>query len=335
MATDAVVQRRIAELERSEWVGSVAFRGGLPKFPSRTSLPTASAAYAYRTVIVQGTPDQFYACTRNVAGAWHWAPLAVQQKGTTGAPTHSAQEGTLLWNSADNVLYANNDGSTAWTAIFGAGAAHTHASASTGGQLDWDNIWTDAVHTHDSAAEGGTVAHSATTGQTANDHHAQAHGHADHTNRTRTFPISLGSFRASAGTPTFGGTTGGTTSAWHMAFNDGIDGGFTVPSDYVSGGDLTIFYRMASATSGVVALRGNLDTVAEGASIESGGTNVTLNDTVQDTANKLNVGAIAVFALTLTAGHWCRVRLDRTGAGDTAAGNMEVIAIMFTYTADS
>jgi len=34
---------------------------------------------------------------------------------------------------------------------------HSHASDSQGGQLDWDNIWSDAVHSHESAAEGGLI----------------------------------------------------------------------------------------------------------------------------------------------------------------------------------
>lgn len=37
-------------------------------------------------------------------------------------------------------------------------AVHTHANAAQGGQLDWDNIWTDAVHSHASNAEGGKLA---------------------------------------------------------------------------------------------------------------------------------------------------------------------------------
>lgn len=34
---------------------------------------------------------------------------------------------------------------------------HAHAAAGSGGQLDWDDIWSDAVHTHQSDAEGGDV----------------------------------------------------------------------------------------------------------------------------------------------------------------------------------
>src|SRR3990170_669959 len=47
-----------------------------------------------------------------------------QIKTTTGAPTHTASEGTFCWNSVDNKLYVNNDGATAWTEI-GAGGGGT------------------------------------------------------------------------------------------------------------------------------------------------------------------------------------------------------------------
>lgn len=77
MADADLTARRIAELERSEWVGSPAFRGGLPKAPSRTALPTASAALAYRLIAVQGTPDEYYICLRNAAGTWAWTQLSV------------------------------------------------------------------------------------------------------------------------------------------------------------------------------------------------------------------------------------------------------------------
>ena len=46
-----------------------------------------------------------------------------------------------------------NDG----TISIGAMQSHTHADAAHGGQLDWDDVWSDAVHNHDSNAEGGTL----------------------------------------------------------------------------------------------------------------------------------------------------------------------------------
>ena len=34
-----------------------------------------------------------------------------------GAPTHTALEGTLYWDSTNNKLYVNNDGTTNWTVL--------------------------------------------------------------------------------------------------------------------------------------------------------------------------------------------------------------------------
>jgi len=50
---------------------------------------------------------------------------------------------------------------------------HTHGTNSEGGQLDWDNVWSDAVHSHASNAEGGSLAHSALLGLTTGDDHTQ------------------------------------------------------------------------------------------------------------------------------------------------------------------
>ena len=41
---------------------------------------------------------------------------------------------------------------------FGAPPVHTHANDARGGQIDWDQVWSDAVHSHQSNAEGGTLA---------------------------------------------------------------------------------------------------------------------------------------------------------------------------------
>src|SRR3972149_2403497 len=54
--------------------------------------------------------------------------IVAQVRTTTGPPTHSASEGTFCWNSVDNVLYVNNNGSTGWTEI-GAGGVHAASHA--------------------------------------------------------------------------------------------------------------------------------------------------------------------------------------------------------------
>lgn len=76
-------------------------------------------------------------------------------------PTNTEEEGVF-----GIALTANTAGSTGTVQAFlvghswdGAGAGggtaiHTHAGAGQGGQLDWDNIWSDAVHSHANAGEG-------------------------------------------------------------------------------------------------------------------------------------------------------------------------------------
>lgn len=50
--------------------------------------------------------------------------IVAQVKNSTGAPTHSATEGTICWNSTDDTFWVNNNGTTGWTQI-GAGAAES------------------------------------------------------------------------------------------------------------------------------------------------------------------------------------------------------------------
>jgi len=45
------------------------------------------------------------------------AQEAVQMNIGSGAPSHAAAEGTLYWDTSANALYANNNGSTGWTAV--------------------------------------------------------------------------------------------------------------------------------------------------------------------------------------------------------------------------
>ena len=55
---------------------------------------------------------------------------------------------------------------------------HTHGGNGVGGQLDWDDVWSDAVHSHASAAEGGQVGHGDLSGVTSGQHHSLLHTHA-------------------------------------------------------------------------------------------------------------------------------------------------------------
>lgn len=51
--------------------------------------------------------------------------VVAQVKTATGAPTHSATEGTICWNSTDDKFYVNNNGSTGWTEIGAGGGTPT------------------------------------------------------------------------------------------------------------------------------------------------------------------------------------------------------------------
>jgi len=86
--------------------------------------------------------------------------LVGQRKNTPGAPTHSASVGTSCWVEPDDDVYINNDGSTGWTKQAKYSALHAQA------------------HT---LASHSTKPHSALTGVTADQHHAETHGKAKHT----------------------------------------------------------------------------------------------------------------------------------------------------------
>lgn len=55
---------------------------------------------------------------------------------------------------------AGDGGQLDWDDVW-TDAVHTHANAAEGGQLDWDNVWADAIHLHTNAAEGGQLDHGA------------------------------------------------------------------------------------------------------------------------------------------------------------------------------
>jgi hypothetical protein len=66
------VRRLLRELHRDDWVGAPLLRGNLPTIPQVEILPTPSANYAYKPVILKGTPDLMYVCLRDSGGSWGW-----------------------------------------------------------------------------------------------------------------------------------------------------------------------------------------------------------------------------------------------------------------------
>jgi len=75
----ATIEQLLAAVMRDRWAGGVFLRGELPRFPSRDTLPTASADYRGRAALVMGgagVADTIYACLKDAAGAYAWKVVA-------------------------------------------------------------------------------------------------------------------------------------------------------------------------------------------------------------------------------------------------------------------
>ena len=73
-----IVGKHISDTERDRFSGAV-LKGGLPEMPVRDTLPTASADFAYRSVVLRDTPDVQYQCMRLADGTWAWCEVAGSQ----------------------------------------------------------------------------------------------------------------------------------------------------------------------------------------------------------------------------------------------------------------
>lgn len=92
------------DVRRNAWAGSNILRGELPKVPIVTALPTASAEYRHRVVIVAGATtvaDVPYACIKNDADTYEWMSL--------GGATSQA---TRVYATADETVNSGGTGST-------------------------------------------------------------------------------------------------------------------------------------------------------------------------------------------------------------------------------
>ena len=75
----------------------------------------------------------------------------------------------------DHAGVPGDGGQLDWDNIW-SDAVHSHSAAGEGGTLDWDNVWSDAVHDHSSAAEGGTLDWDSIWSDAVHDHSAAAEG---------------------------------------------------------------------------------------------------------------------------------------------------------------
>ena len=73
--TEQQIVNLLSKVNRDRFVGSI-LKGGLPQLSSRDALPTATADFAYRIIVLRGTPDIAYICLRDAGGTWGWRSAA-------------------------------------------------------------------------------------------------------------------------------------------------------------------------------------------------------------------------------------------------------------------
>ena len=85
----------------------------------------------------------------------------------------------FLWEEAGTFIHSHSSddegGQLDWDDIW-SDAVHDHSNDAEGGQLDWDDIWADAVHDHSAAGEGGQLDWDAVWSDAVHDHSAAGEG---------------------------------------------------------------------------------------------------------------------------------------------------------------
>ena len=252
---------------------------------------------------------------------------------------------------ASFVTHTGSEGGLAWTAKTASGIDHGGLA----GLTDDDHtqyLKEEASgglasevpdHTHADASQAGTVAHSALTGVTANQHHNQAHGASDHTDRTRT--IDLHDFVIAVGTPDI--AVRGANSryaAWAFDGTGVFDEAITtqtirIPQDFSSSLLVVLHWTNLGAGSG------NVDwTVVAKVVNDTGDLNTTSGETLtSDTiaAPAQNIHKISVHSISLSpaAGDHLRLNVARLAltntATDTLGNDVGLLKVQLVYTADS
>jgi hypothetical protein len=193
------------------------------------------------------------------------------------------------------------------------------------------------------AAGNHATTHASTTGQTANDHHNQAHGAADHTDITRKRFLMANDAKLDVATSVNLGASPNLTPA--VAYADAATQGafwtFQVPDDWASGVITIQPVWSPGATDGVAhTVRWSMTckTLAAGVTVTAAGTTVlftgapgarTVGVLVYDTATSTTLTPAA-------AGDLFRIELQRIGAdaADTYVGVVNLLGIIVSYTAN-
>lgn len=112
---------------------------------------------------------------------------------------------------------------------------------------------------------------------------------------------------------------------------------FELPGNYASALTIRVHYSMAFATSNNVAIRTEVQAIADGEDIDTdawSAVEVSADATVPGTAGLSDVISDALGTPTLAANDYLAIRLGRENAtsGTNATGDMEVWAVSLTYT---
>jgi hypothetical protein len=112
---------------------------------------------------------------------------------------------------------------------------------------------------------------------------------------------------------------------------------FELPGNYASGLAIRVHYSMASATANNVAIRTEVQAIADGEDIDDDAWSTvekSADATVPGTAGLSDVISDALGTPTVAANDYIALRLGRENAtsGSNATGDMEVWAVSLTYT---
>ena len=111
---------------------------------------------------------------------------------------------------------------------------------------------------------------------------------------------------------------------------------FELPGDYASDPVIRVHYSMATATSGNIAIRTEVQAIADGEDIDTDAwstVEASADKAVPGTAGLSDIVTDALGTPTLAPNDYIALRLGReNAAGTNAAGDMEVWAVSLTYT---
>lgn len=222
-----------------------------------------------------------------------------------------------------------------------AGVVATHEAAGdphTGYRLE------SADHSHASSGlQGGQVAHSALSGVTADQHHAQAHGAADHTNITRSFALFPTECTLDGATLASIGASPDQTRvvAYADAATQGAYWTFEVPDDWDSGVISAGIFWAPGATDAVahtVRWQFVAKMIDSASTVTNPGTTTTFTgNSGTRTVNVVVQESGSSTGVTPSAGsRLFRLEVRRIGAdaADTYVGTVNLIGVLVTYTAN-